>query len=99
MKFFNKLKQIFTVAYARESFEKWFYRSSPFRVTPRQITIANTLTEKRIKLWRKKYLEGRDAGKILLLHFGLDRLRIAFYSNDIKECFNVLEEIKKAKKN
>lgn len=90
------VKRIISAYYAKLSYEKWIYRSAPFRLSSQQILLGKNLSPRRLKFWRKKYLEGRNAGKVLLVHMGLDRLRHAFYKNDIEECFNILGEIKEA---
>jgi hypothetical protein len=90
----SNLKRIISAAYAKRSYEKWVYRSAPFKLSYRQLALGKDLSPQRLKLWRKKYLEGRDAGKVLLVHMGLDRLRYAFYKNDLSECFKILGEMR-----
>lgn len=93
-KIMSNLKRIISAAYAKRSYEKWIYRTAPFKISQRQLLLGKDLTPQRLKSWRKKYLEGRDAGKVLLVHMGLDRLRYAFYKNDIEECFKILREMR-----
>jgi len=90
----NNLKEILSKSYAKRSYQIWVYRSSPFKLSRRQISLGESLSPQRLKFWRRKYLDGRDAGKILLVHLGLDRLRYAFYKNDIEECFKILQEMR-----
>jgi hypothetical protein len=90
----SNIKEIISKSYARRSYQNWVYRSSPFKLSRRQLDLGTELSPSRLKFWRKRYLDGRDAGKVLLVHLGLDRLRHAFYRNDIESCFRILDEMK-----
>lgn len=79
---------------ANRSYQNWVYRSAPFKISYRQSSLASNLRDKRLKFWRKKYLDGRDAGKVLLVHLGLDRLRSAYYRGDIGESLDILEDMR-----
>ncbi len=95
----SNLKEIITKSYARRSYQIWVYRSSPFKLSRRQLDLGSSLSPSRLKFWRKRYLDGRDAGKVLLVHLGLDRLRHAFYKNDIESCFSILQEMREEQRN
>jgi hypothetical protein len=89
-----KIKKIISDSHSKRSYQTWFYRSAPFKLSSGEIALGKELSSRRLKFWRKKYLDGRHAGKVLLVHMGLDRMRYAYYRNDVQECFKILGEMK-----
>lgn len=79
---------------AEKSYKLSFVRNFPFRFSHRNLLLGKALNEVKLRFWRKKYLDGRAASKVLLVHLGLPELRMAYYKNDLETCFSILGRMK-----
>lgn len=92
------LDKVITKSAALRSWRRSYHKSSPMRYSLSELKISKALNEIRLKFWRKKYQDGKHASKILLSHFGLNNLRIAYHSSDLETCRTILVSMKEGQK-
>ena len=92
------LDKVITKSAATRAWRRSYHRSSPFRFYISELKISKTLNEMRLKFWRKKYLDGKQASKILLNHLGMSQLRTAYHSSDLDTCRTILKSMKEEQK-
>ena len=92
------LDKVITKSAATRAWRRSYHRSSPFRFSIAEMNISKTLNEMRLKFWRKKYLDGKQASKILLNHLGMPQLRTAYHSADLDTCRTILKSMKEEQK-
>jgi hypothetical protein len=45
----NKIKRIISPSHAKRSYQDWFYRSSPFKLSSGQLSLGEDLSNRRLK--------------------------------------------------